>query len=63
MAGKKKKIKAATGKKVKKRDRPKVSEPAGEFDAAKSAIVRKLIRAGRDKGYLRFFRRKAAFFC
>ncbi len=54
MAGKKKKIKAAAGKKLKKKDRSKVPEPAGEFDAAKSAIVRKLIRAGKDKGYLSY---------
>jgi len=55
---KKKKKEKARGKKEKKKKAPEAvipkDEAAEDIERTKSAIVRKLIRAGRDKGYLSY---------
>ncbi len=54
MPKRKKKIKAAGKKKMTKKGLSKAGKLTGGLDAAKAAIVRKLIRAGKDKGYLSY---------
>jgi RNA polymerase primary sigma factor len=54
MPAKKRKVKTALKKTVKAKGRSSGDKPAEDFDANKSAIVRKLIRAGKDKGYLSY---------
>ncbi len=58
MPKRKKKKEKARGKKEKKKKAPEAvipkDEAAEDIERTKSAIVRKLIRAGRDKGYLSY---------
>lgn len=54
MAKRKKKMKPASADEEQDEDNQDEPDGVEEMDAAKSAIVRKLIRAGKDKGYLSY---------
>ena len=54
MPEKNKKTNKVLGEKVKKKDIPKADVAEEDVAMSRSAIVRKLIQAGKDKGYLSY---------